>query len=696
MVTTTAPAPRLARAAKFGIVGVLGLAINLAAQAAFIELFGLNYLVAAILATQVSSTANFLMAESWVFDAGSAPAGRGWRYLAFMGMNNAALVLRAPVMWFLTSRLGLHYTFSNFMSLAAMTLIRFGISDTVIWRAPPTGAHFARGDTLTRPVAAVPTVRPTRITPSPSRTHWTVPPAMVAICIAAAVLRLVHLTAFGLNSDEAVYSGQGAAMFRVGHAADYFSLFRAHPLLLQSIVGATFRLTGQSDFAARLVVVVLFGLGSVVLTYFLGRIVGGAATGVIAAATCALLPYHVIVSRQVLVDTAMGFFAVLSLFLVLRWMRTLSPAALIGAFAAAGLAAISKEVGVLIVPVLYYAVWTDGGWRAVFAPVTRWATAVFVLIVLPFPLTRLISQSHNASSFFLWQFGRAPNHQPDWFGRVLLQYVTPPMLILVVVGAVAMVATRRPIDRVVIAYVALFAVFFTAWPTKLFPYLYLLIPPLCVIAAIGVVTAVRVLGRGTGSAMPARILGGLAVASTLVFLAPVAWRAVSTTTQKDIPGMADFDVEVQSFAGTREFAEWARSTPTNARFLTVGPSLGNILRFYGERDSVAMSVSVDPTKRNPAYVPVPNPDLSLRRLQVQYVVWDAYSADRSTFYSRRTLDYARKFNGVVVFSAYTDESGALRTARGPAPDGIRPRLVVYSIDGGPLPVDGRSETERSP
>ena len=687
MVTATATAPRLARAAKFGIVGVVGLAINLVAQAAFIKALGVNYLVAAILATQVSSTANFLMAESWVFGAGGMPAGRARRYLAFMGMNNAALVLRAPMMWVLTSRFGLHYTLSNFASLAAMTLIRFGIADTVIWRTP-TGAHFK--------ASTVPVAESVRLLP-PRLVADALPPrsrrlalAVVAVCAAATVLRLTDLTAVGLNSDEAVYSGQGAAMFRVGHAAEYFSLFRAHPLLLQSIVGAAFRVFGQSDFAARFVVAMVFGVGSVALTYAVGRLVSGAGTALVAAATCALLPYHVIVSRQVLVDTAMGFFAVLSLVLVLRWMRTLSPAALIGAFAAAGLATISKEVAVLIVPVLYYAVWHDGGWRGWLRPPVRWATAVYALIVLPFPLTRLISQSHNASSFFLWQFNRVPNHDPDWFGRVLLQYVTPAVLILVVIGVVALIARRRPVDRVLLAYVGLFLVFFTAWPTKLFPYLYLLMPALCVFAAIGIVTAVTMLGRGVGSPVPSRLLGGLVVGSMLAFLTMVSWRAVTTTANKDIPGAADFDVEVQSFAGTREFAEWARSTPANARFLTVGPSLGNILRFYGNRDSVAMSVSVDPMKRNPAYVPVPNPDLSLRQLQVQYVVWDAYSADRSSFYSQRTLTYARKFNGVIVFSAYTDAHGRLQVTDGPAPEGIRARLVVYSIDGGPLPIDGAS------
>ena len=84
--------------------------------------------------------------------------------------------------------------------------------------------------------------------------------------VGAAVLRLEQLSAVGFNSDEAVYAGQGAAMFGVGQADEYFSLFRAHPLLLQSIVGASFRIFGESDFTARFIVAMLFGVGSVVLS----------------------------------------------------------------------------------------------------------------------------------------------------------------------------------------------------------------------------------------------------------------------------------------------------------------------------------------------------------------------------------------------------------------------------------------------
>ena len=65
-----------------------------------------------------------------------------------------------------------------------------------------------------------------------------------------------------------------------------------------------------------------------------------------------------------------------------------------------------------------------------------------------------------------------------------------------------------------------------------------------------------------------------------------------------------------------------------------------------------------------------------------------------SFYSVRTLEYARKFDGTIVFSAYTDDEGVLRTEHGEAPEGTRPRLVVYSINGGPLPIESVAGDER--
>jgi len=111
-------------------------------------------------------------------------------------------------------------------------------------------------------------------------------------------------------------------------------------------------------------------------------------------------------------------------------------------------------------------------------------------------------------------------------------------------------------------------------------------------------------------------------------LCPAQWRAIWAITHCRTPAMGGRFYGCDK-CGTREFAQWANeNTPGRSRFLTMGPSLGNILRFYGYRDSVALSVSQDPARRNPAYVPVPNPDLAIRQMAVQYLVWDAYTADR--------------------------------------------------------------------
>ena len=137
-VLTASHTTRLSRAARFGAVGAVGLVVNLGAQAALIEGFGVNYLAAAVIATQISSTVNFVLAESWVFGAGGRSDGRAGRYVAFLAMNNVALLLRGPIMWMLTSGLGVHYAVSNLTSLVVLTLIRFGIADSVIWRVPRT------------------------------------------------------------------------------------------------------------------------------------------------------------------------------------------------------------------------------------------------------------------------------------------------------------------------------------------------------------------------------------------------------------------------------------------------------------------------------------------------------------------------------------------------------------------------------
>jgi hypothetical protein len=148
-----------------------------------------------------------------------------------------------------------------------------------------------------------------------------------------------------------------------------------------------------------------------------------------------------------------------------------------------------------------------------------------------------------------------------------------------------------------------------------------------------------------------------------------------------IQGPFEADVEVQDFAGSRDAAQWiGRNTPEGSIFLTIGPSVGNIISFYGHRDWYALSVSPDPRRRNPAYRPIPNPDFAIRTFQVHYAVWDRYSADRSSFFSGRLMRYVRKYHGIPVLSVWVDDGQVYTGVE--APEGAEKRLVVYDLAGG--------------
>lgn len=114
--------------------------------------------------------------------------------------------------------------------------------------------------------------------------------------------------------------------------------------------------------------------------------------------------------------------------------------------------------------------------------------------------------------------------------------------------------------------------------------------------------------------------------------------------------------------GGREAGEWIQhNIPANATLLTIGPSMANILEFYGYRKAYGLSVSPNPLHRNPSYEPINNADLSIRTNNIQYLVWDSYSADRSAFFSERLLALAARFHGRVIHTesvTVTSDNGA--------------------------------------
>jgi dolichol-phosphate mannosyltransferase len=120
--------------ARFLLVGASGLLVNSLVLAAFTEFAGLHYLLSATVATQASTLWNFGLTEVWVF--GKRQAGPPFlrRLVSFWLMNNLLLLLRGPLLTFMVSRLGVHYLLSNFISLLAITVLRYLVADRWIWK----------------------------------------------------------------------------------------------------------------------------------------------------------------------------------------------------------------------------------------------------------------------------------------------------------------------------------------------------------------------------------------------------------------------------------------------------------------------------------------------------------------------------------------------------------------------------------
>ena len=122
-----------ARFGRFTVVGATGLIVNTLLLAVLADVFGIYYAFAAVLATQGSTLWNFCLTEAWVFKGREHERSTGARVGLFFAMNNAALALRIPLLILLTSGLGINYLVSNILSLAALTVIRFGVADAWIW-----------------------------------------------------------------------------------------------------------------------------------------------------------------------------------------------------------------------------------------------------------------------------------------------------------------------------------------------------------------------------------------------------------------------------------------------------------------------------------------------------------------------------------------------------------------------------------
>ncbi|HEX8767922.1 MAG TPA: glycosyltransferase family 39 protein, partial [Jatrophihabitans sp.] len=187
-----------------------------------------------------------------------------------------------------------------------------------------------------------------RVTADP-RVRTTLP--VVLIVVLAAFLRFWQLDRVGFNSDEAVYSGTAAALAGNDVLRGMFPVFRAHPLFLQLLLSTGMH-GGVSDWSARAITASI-GIAAVLATYALGRRLYDHRIGLLAALILAVMPYHVVVSRQVLLDGLMTLCATLVLYCVARYVESAALHWMLASCALMGATVLAKETSIVLVGGLY-------------------------------------------------------------------------------------------------------------------------------------------------------------------------------------------------------------------------------------------------------------------------------------------------------------------------------------------------------
>ena len=466
------------------------------------------------------------------------------------------------------------------------------------------------------------------------------------------LLRLVNLNAFGFNSDEAVYAGQSASLAGNPLFVNQFPIFRAHPLLLQSLLSPLFS-SGTPDLRGR-VVVAFLGVATLFAIYLVGKELYGPRTGVLGAAILALMPYHLVVTRQVLLDGPSVLCITLAFWMLARFVRTDRLEWLAASAATLGLGVLTKETAVVLTGALVLFLLISPEVRR---PARSVALALMIVagVSLIFPLAISVAgHSSTGQNYLTWQLSRSSNHA-ETFYLTTVPAAIGWLVVMAATGALLFRVNRTWRELMLVLWIGVPFVTFEVYPLKGFQYLLPLAPPLALLAARGLATW-HLPAKWSGAG---RIARPVAIAVVLASLIPSAWTVIFPSAQASaLAGQG-------GVPGGREAGQWiGRHLVPGTELMTVGPSMANILEYYGHRPALGLSVSSNPLHRNPAYTPILNPDLSVRDGQFGYLVWDAYSASRSPSTSRRLERLVARYHGLPV---HTVDAGG------------RPIIVIYEV-----------------
>jgi dolichol-phosphate mannosyltransferase len=145
---TQLTALRFGKMSLFAVIGGLGAIANVAIVWALTHL-GVNYIAAAIIASEATIIGNFLLQERFVFQDMKSEASGVWsRFGKSFTFNNAEMVIRIPIVALMVSGGHISVVIATAITLVIAFIVRFVFHSLVVYAPRRAGAKVSRARQL--------------------------------------------------------------------------------------------------------------------------------------------------------------------------------------------------------------------------------------------------------------------------------------------------------------------------------------------------------------------------------------------------------------------------------------------------------------------------------------------------------------------------------------------------------------------
>ncbi len=124
---------RFGKMSLFALIGVVGAVANLAIMSGLIHI-GMEYIVAAVIAAEVTIVGNFMLQERFVFqDMRDSASGMWLRFAKSFSFNNAEALIRIPILALMVQTWHISAVLAAGITLIVAFVVRFMFHSLVVY-----------------------------------------------------------------------------------------------------------------------------------------------------------------------------------------------------------------------------------------------------------------------------------------------------------------------------------------------------------------------------------------------------------------------------------------------------------------------------------------------------------------------------------------------------------------------------------